>query len=79
MLGLGSGLRLFESLSRTVTCTGELLGMICVIPRGKDLIPPCLDCYIWYLVLYTVVQLLSSCCSVVHKNPMYWTLTMNDI
>ena len=34
---------LFESLSRTVTCTRELSAFICVIPRGMDLIPPCLD------------------------------------
>ena len=33
----------FESLSRTVTCTGKLSALVCVIPRGKDLIPPCLD------------------------------------
>ena len=33
---------LFESLSRTVTCTRELSAFICVIPRGTDLIPPCL-------------------------------------
>ena len=32
---------MFESLSRTATCTGELSALICVIPRGKDLIPPC--------------------------------------
>ena len=51
---------MFESLSRTVTCIGELLALICVIPRGKDLIPPCLDCYIWYCIQWF------SCCSVVH-------------
>ena len=34
---------LFESLTRTVTCTRELSAFICVIPRGTDLIPPCLD------------------------------------
>ena len=33
---------LFESLSRTVICTRELSAFICVIPRGTDLIPPCL-------------------------------------
>ena len=33
----------FESLSRTVTCAGELSALICVIPRGKDLKPRCLD------------------------------------
>ena len=41
---------MFESLSRTVTCTGELSALICVIPRGKDLIPPCLDYHIWYCI-----------------------------
>ena len=39
---------MFESLSRTVKCTGELSALTCVIPRGKDLIPPCLDYHIWY-------------------------------
>ena len=34
---------LFGSLSRTVTCTAELSALIRVIPRGKDLIPSCLD------------------------------------
>ena len=32
-----------ESISRTVTCTGELSALICVIPRGNDFTPPCLD------------------------------------
>ena len=68
---------MFESLSRTVICTGELSALICVIPRGTELIPPCLDYHI--SVLYTVVQLLSGCCPVDHKYPMYWTLTINDI
>ena len=36
----------FESLSRTATCTRELSAFICVIPRGTDLIPPCLDYHI---------------------------------
>ena len=40
--------RVFESLSRTVTCAGELSAFICVIPRGKDLMPPCIDYRIWY-------------------------------
>ena len=34
---------MFELLSRTVICTGELSALICGIPRGEDLIPPCLD------------------------------------
>ena len=36
----------FESLSRTVTCTKELSAFICVIPRRTDLIPPGLDYHI---------------------------------
>ena len=47
-----------ESLSRTVTCTGELLALICVISSGKDLIPPFLDYYIWYATQWF------SCCLV---------------
>ena len=39
---------MFESLSRTVTCIGELSALTCVIPREKDLIPPCLGYHIWY-------------------------------
>ena len=33
---------------------------------------------LFYLVLYTVVELLSGCCSVVHKYPMCWTLTTSS-
>ena len=29
-----------DSISRTVTCTGELSALTCVVPRGKDFIPP---------------------------------------
>ena len=29
-----------ESISKTVTCTGELSALTCVIPRGGDFIPP---------------------------------------
>ena len=54
----------FESLSRTVTCTVELLALICVIPRGKGLIPPCLGYYyIWYCTHWI------SCCLVVSSCP----------
>ena len=31
------GKKLFESISRTVTCTGELSALTCVIPRGEGL------------------------------------------
>ena len=46
---------MFKSLSRTVTCTGELSALICVIARGKDLITPLSR--LSYLVLYTLIQL----------------------
>ena len=36
-----------ESISRTVTCTGELSALICVIPRGKILNTPRLDYHTW--------------------------------
>ena len=36
-----------ESISRAVTCTGELSVLIRVIPRGKRLNTPCLDYHTW--------------------------------
>ena len=39
---------MFKSLSRTVTCTGELSAFIRVTPRGKRLSTPCLDYHTWY-------------------------------
>ena len=36
-----------ESISRTVTCTGELSALIRVILRGKRLNTPRLDCHTW--------------------------------
>ena len=33
----------FKSISRTVTCTGELSVLISIIPRGKDFISPRLN------------------------------------
>ena len=36
-----------ESISRTVTCTGELSALIRVIPRGKRLDTPRLDYHTW--------------------------------
>ena len=33
----------FESLSRTVTCTRELISIYMCYSQGEDLIPPCLD------------------------------------
>ena len=67
---------MFESLSRTVTCTAELLALICVISRGKNLIPPCLDYCIWYCTHWFSCCLVVSSCPQVR--PMCWTLTMND-
>ena len=71
-----------ESISRTVTCTGELSALTCVIPRGEGFHTP--PSRLSYLVMYTVLQLSSSprytfvpcLCTVLS---MYWTLTMNDI
>ena len=48
-------LLLFKSLSRTVTCAGELSPLTCVIPRGKGLIAPLSR--LSYMVLYTLIQL----------------------
>ena len=36
-----------ESISRTVTCTGELSTLIRVIPRGNRLNTPRLDYHTW--------------------------------
>ena len=46
----GTIARVFKSLSRTVTCIVELPALICVIPRGRDLTPPCLDYHTWYCI-----------------------------
>ena len=43
---------MFESISRTVTCTGELSALIRVIPRGKRSHTPLSR--LSYLVLYTL-------------------------
>ena len=47
-----------ESISRIVTCTGELSALTCVIPRGEGLNTPLSR--LSYLVRYTLSQL-SSC------------------
>ena len=47
-----------ESISRTVTCTGELSALTCVIPRGEGFHNP--PSRLSYLVMYTVLQLSSS-------------------
>ena len=46
---------MFKSLSRTVTCTGEMSASIRVIPREKRLSTPLSR--LSYLVMYTVLQL----------------------
>ena len=51
-----------ESISRTVTCAGELSALTCVIPRGEGFHTP--PSRLSYLVIYTVLQL--SRCPVVH-------------
>ena len=51
--------QLFESLSRTVTCTRELISIYMCYFQGEGLNTSLSR--LFYLVLYTVVQLLSSC------------------
>ena len=46
-----------ESISRTVTCTGELSALTRVIPRGEGFHTP--PSRLSYLVIYTVLQLSS--------------------
>ena len=36
-----------ESISRTVTCTGELSALTCVIPTGEGFHTPRLDNHTW--------------------------------
>ena len=70
--------RVFKSLSRTVTCTRELIRIYMRYSQG-DGINNSLS-RLSYLVLYTVVQL-SSCTLFLYgtKYPKCWTLMMNDI
>ena len=69
---------MFKSLSKTVTCTRELISIYMCYSQG-DGINTSLSRFS-YLVLYTVVQL-SSCTSSLYgtKYPMYSTLMMNGI
>ena len=64
---------MFESLSRTVTCTRELISIHTCYSQGDGLNIPLSR--LSYLVLYTVVQL-SSCTLSLYgiKYPMCWTL-----
>ena len=66
---------MFKSLSRTVTCTRELIS-ICMCYFQGDGINTSLS-RLSYLVLYTVVQLSTCLCTLSSygtKYPMYWTL-----
>ena len=64
---------MFESLSRTVTCTRELISIYMCHSQGDGLNTPLSR--LSYLVLYTVVQL-STCTLSLYgiKYPMCWTL-----
>ena len=69
---------MFKSLSRTVTCTRELISIYMCYSQGDGIITSLSRLY--YLVLYTVFQL-SGCILSLYgtKYPLYWTLMMNDI
>ena len=67
-------------LSRTVTCTRELISIYMCYSQGDGLNTSLSR--LLYLVLYTVVQLSTCPCTLSlygTKYPMYWTLMMNDI
>ena len=71
---------MFKSLSRTVTCTRELISIHMCYSQGDGLNTPLSR--LSYLVLYTVLQLSTCLCSLSlygTKYPMYWTLMMNVI
>ena len=71
---------LFESLSRTVTCTRELISIYMCYSQGEGLNSSLSR--LFYLVLYTVVQLSICLCTLYSygtKYPMCWVLMMNDI
>ena len=53
---------MFKSLSRTVTCTRELISIYVCYPQGDELNTSLSR--LFYLVLYTVLQL--SSCPVIH-------------
>ena len=60
---------MFESLSKTVTCTRELISLYMCYSQGGGLNISLSR--LSYLVLYTVIQLLSSCL-VVHLSLYVW-------
>ena len=71
---------MFKSLSRTVTCTRELISIYMCYSQGGGLNTPLsrLSC----LVLYTVLQLSTCLCTLSlygTKYPTYWTLMINYI
>ena len=69
---------IFKSLSRTVTCTRELISIYMCYPQGVGLNTSLSR--LSYLVLYTVVQLSTYTLSLYGiKYLIYWTLMMNDI
>ena len=66
---------MFESLSRTVTCTRELVSIYMCNSQGDGTNTSLSR--LSYLVLYTVVQLSTCLCTLSSygtKYPMYWTL-----
>ena len=71
---------MFKSLSRTGTCTRELISIIMCYSQGDGLNISLSK--LSYLVLYMVLQLSTCVCTLSlygTKYPMYWTLMMNDI
>ena len=69
---------MFKWLSRTVTCTRELISIYMCYSQGDGLNTSLSR--LSYLVLYTVVQLSTYTLSLYGiKYPIYWTLMMNDI
>ena len=71
---------MFKLLSRTVTCTRELISIHMCYAQG-DRLNTSLS-RLSYLVLYTVLQLSTCLCtlSLYGTNyPIYWTLMMNVI
>ena len=66
---------MFESISRTVTCTRELISIYMCYSQGDAFNTPLSR--LSYLVLYMVVQLSTCLCTMSSygtKYPMYWTL-----
>ena len=71
---------MFESLSRTVTCTREFISIYMCYSQGDEINTSLSR--LSYLVLYTVVQLSTCLCTLSLYGinyPTCWTLMMNDI